>query len=64
MYGLVLLKLGEESIEGFEVVGGGVAVEVEYGGQGEAEQEVVGGTASLVALRKGGETGEVGLGEE
>lgn len=64
MHGLVLLKLNEQGIEGLEVVGGRVCVEVEDGGEGEAEEEVVGSAAGLVARGKGGEAGEVGFGEE
>jgi hypothetical protein len=56
---LVLLKLDEQGVEGFEVVRGRVCVEVEDGGEGEAEEEVVGCAAGLVAGGKGGEAGEV-----
>jgi hypothetical protein len=58
---LVLFEFHEEGIEGFEVVGGRVCVEVEDGGEGEAEEEVVGCAAGLVAGCEGGEAGEVGL---
>ena len=61
---MVLLKLDEQGIESLEVVGGRVCVEVEDGGEGEAEEEVVGCAAGLVARGEGGEAGEICFGEE
>jgi hypothetical protein len=46
---LILFEFEEEGVEGFEVVGGRVGIEVEDGGKAEAEEEVVGRTAGLVA---------------
>lgn len=41
MNGLVLLELDKEGVEGFEVVGGRVGVEVEDSGERESEEEVI-----------------------
>jgi hypothetical protein len=64
VYALVLFEFEEQRIEGAEVVGSRVGVEVENGGETEAEEEVVGCAAGLVAGRRRGEAREVGLGEE
>lgn len=64
MYALVLFELDEEGEEGFEVVGRIGGVEVEDGGEGEAEEEVVCCAAGEVAGREGGEAREVRTGEE
>jgi hypothetical protein len=64
MYALVLFKLEQERIEGSEVVAGRVRVEVEDGGETEAQEEIVGCAACLVAGCGGGEAREVGFGEE
>jgi hypothetical protein len=62
--GLVGFEFEEEGVERFEVVGGRVGVEVEDRGEREAEEEVVCCAAGQVARREGGETREVGFGEE
>lgn len=64
MDGLVLLEFEEQGVQRFEVVGRRGGVEVEDGGQREAEQEVVGCAAGEVARREGREAREVGFGEE
>ena len=64
MYRLVLLELYQQGVQGFEVVGGRTRVQVEDGGEREAEEEVVGCAAGLVARGEGGEACEVGFGEE
>ena len=46
---MVLLEFLQQGIQGAQVVGGGVRVEVENGGEAEAEEEVVGCAAGLVA---------------
>ena len=61
---MVLFELCEERVEGFEKVGGRVCVEIDDGREGEAEEEVLCGTAGLVARGKGREAVEVGFGEE
>jgi hypothetical protein len=61
VYRLVLFEFYEECVEGFEVVGGRVGVEVEDRGEREAEEEVVRCTAGLVARGEGGEAHEVGF---
>lgn len=64
MHRLVLLKLEEKCVQGFEIVGGRVRIEVEYSGEREAEEEVVGGTAGEITRRKGRESGQILFGEE
>jgi hypothetical protein len=64
VYGLVLLEFEKESVEGFQVVGWGVGIEVEYGREGEAQKEVVGRTAGKVSGCEGGQACEVVFGEE
>jgi hypothetical protein len=62
--GLVLLKFCEQCVEGFKKVHRGVCVEVDDGREGEAEEEVLCGTAGLVARGKGREAVKVVFGEE
>lgn len=64
MHGLVCLELEQQGVEGAQVVGGGVGVEVEDGGQAEAEQQVLCCAARLGAWGEGGQAREVGFGEE
>ena len=61
---LVLLELDEQCIEGFEVLGGGLGVEIEDGGEGEAEEEVVCCAAGEFGGLEVAELEEVGFGEE
>jgi hypothetical protein len=61
---LVGFELEQEGVERFEVVSGRVGMEVEDCGEGEAEEEVVCCAAVQVTRGKGGEAGEVVLGEE
>ena len=49
VHGLVLFEFDEQGVEGFKVVGGRVCVEVEDGGEREAEEQVVSCAAGLVA---------------
>jgi hypothetical protein len=64
MHARVLLEFQEEGVEGFEVVGRGIGIEVKDGGEREAEEEVVGRAASEVAWREGREACEIVFGEE
>ena len=61
---LILFKLEQEGVESFEVVGRRIGVEVENGGEREAEEQVVCCAAGCVAWVEGGETCEVRFGKE
>jgi hypothetical protein len=58
---LVLFKFEQERIEGSEILGGRIGVEVEDGGETEAKEEVVGCAAGLIAGCGGGQARQVGL---
>ena len=58
------LEFEEEGVEGAEVVERVGGVEVEDGGEREAEEEVVGCAARELARVEVGHFGEVGFGEE
>ena len=60
---MVLLELDEQCIEGFEVLGGGLGVEIEDGGEGEAEEEVVCCAAGEFGGLEVAELEEVGFGD-
>lgn len=58
------VELGEEGVEAAEELEGRGGVEVVDGGDGEAEEQVVGGLAGELAGVEAGHAGEVGLIEE
>jgi hypothetical protein len=64
MNGLVLLEFREQRVEGFKKIHGRVCVEVDDGREGETEEEVLCGTAGLVARGEGREAVKVIFGEE
>ena len=64
MDGLVLFELGEEGIEGFEVVCCRGRVEVEDCGEGEPEEEVVCCASGELVWLEVGEFEEVWFAEE
>jgi hypothetical protein len=61
---LVRFEFYEEGVEGAEVVWRRGGVEVEDGGEGEAQEEVVCGAAGEFVRGEVREAGEVGFGEE
>ena len=61
---MILFKFDEQGVECAEVVGGGVGVQVQDGGQAEAEEQVMCCSTRLVAWVEGRQASEVGFGEE
>jgi len=64
VYTLVLFEFHKQGKQGSEVVGGVGGIEVEDGGEGEAQEEVVCCAAGKVAGCEGGKAREVWAGEE
>jgi hypothetical protein len=64
MYALVLFEFEKKGVERFEVIAGGIGIEVEDSGEAEAQEKVVCCAAGLSAGCGGGKAREVGFGEE
>jgi hypothetical protein len=64
MHACVLLEFNEKSVERFEIVGGRGGIEIEDGGEREAEEEVVGCATGEVAGCERGKAGEIIFGKE
>lgn len=64
MYALVLFEFEKKGVERFQVVGRGGRIEVEDSGEAETQEEVMGCAACQFSGSKGGETSEIGFGEE